>query len=343
MNNVDLIIEIIRLLGGGILGGGFALLGLHFQGRQNMNALREQHKQAQEREDKRRQTELAQHEEADRQLVREYAELLLFRIRNIATIVFLGPDNYDQAEGHRYKTLKPFMLETDINPSNPENCLAISITFLMFQLIAAMRLAVAARFARALSDEHRAFLDNWERRLEPIFSSRAYPGNRWLCREQVEVIGERMLIKDDTTAASRPMHWQEFTREAGNDTVLAALTETVRSKLASIFDDGDPAHLAARKEAQCRLAIMALYLIELMPESERDSYTLKETSKQLWDNLVESFASEWKRPGRRPNWYVFQKDDLRRRAEEAKKLGSGPRNGAKNGNGNRPRYTNGTK
>jgi hypothetical protein len=92
--------------------------------------------------------------------------------------------------------------------------------------------------------------------------------------------------------------------------VWKELSDTVASNLRFIFRD-DKA-IPPRKASQCRLAIMALYLIALSKAAGYDTWNLREAA--LWNTVAEWFKWEADH-GQSPRWYVFEYGDAERRAQ----------------------------
>lgn len=262
----------------------------------------------QKREEDQRTRQFAEADKADRLVVIEYVDLLLPRLTDSASIHYLASDNRDADELRRYQNLQKYMQEREINEAHPERNLGLRMAFLIFQLTSAMRIALNARWTRPLTDEQRLFLSHWESDIEPIMCSGRYPGKELLYREQIEIINEEMLVAPSATRITRPLNWKEFCEEYRSSDAFKDLAELVADKLRFIFDEGNS--LPPRKAMQCRLAITALYLIQLSKEAGNDSWNWREDS--LWRIASEWF--KWERDqGQSPRWYVFEVGDVEAR------------------------------
>ena len=120
------------------------------------------------RESDQRTRQFAESDKADRLVVVEYVDLLLPRLTDAASIVYLGPNNRDEDELRRYQNLQQLMAQVAIDAAHPEKNLGLRMAFLMFQLAAAMRIALNARWLRPLTEEQTKFLSHWEDHLEPV-------------------------------------------------------------------------------------------------------------------------------------------------------------------------------
>jgi hypothetical protein len=263
----------------------------------------------QRRDEDLRLRQFAESDRADRLVVIEYIDLLLPRLCEVASIYYLAADNKDAEELQRYLRLQKFMGASAVDPAHPERNLGMRMTFLLFQLIAAMRIALNARWTRPLTEEQSQFLSHWETHIEPMICSGRYPGKELLYREQIEIITEEMLVAPHATKVTRPLNWKEFCDKHSGNPAVRDLAETVAGKLRFIFDE--TRSLPPRKAMQCRLAIMALYLIQLSKEAGSDSWQRREEA--LWDIVTDWFTWEAEQ-GQKPAWYVFEFGDVARRA-----------------------------
>ncbi len=269
--------------------------------RQNLEVMSLQH----DRESDQRTKQFAESDKADRLVVVEYVDLLLPRLIDAASIVYLGSNNRDQDELRRYQNLQHIMSLTDIDPAHPEKNLGLRMAFLMFQLTAAMRLALNARWLRPLTEDQTKFLAHWEDHLEPIFCSGRYPGKELLYREQAEIIVEEMLVAPSATKVTRPLNWKEFCEKCQACPVLKELAEQVADRLRFIFVETNS--LPPRRAMQCRLAILALYLVQISKDAGNDSWNRREES--LWRIVKEWFTWE-DAQGQHPHWFVFRFGDV---------------------------------
>lgn len=269
--------------------------------RQTLETMALQH----DREADQRTKQFAESDKADRLVVVEYVDLLLPRLIDAASIGYLGPNNRDQEELRRYQSLQQFMTQDAIDPAHPEKNLGLRMAFLVFQLTAAMRIALNARWLRPLTDVQTRFLSHWEDHLEPVFCSGRYPGKEVLYREQAEIIVEEMLIAPGATKVTRPLNWKEFCDKCESSPVLRELAEQVADRLRFIFVETNS--LPPRRAMQCRLAILALYLVQISKDAGNDSWTRREES--LWRIAREWFAWEAGQ-GQNPRWFVFRFGDV---------------------------------
>jgi hypothetical protein len=273
--------------------------------KQNMEMLALQ----QRREEDLRLRQFEESDRADRLVVIEYVDLLLPRLTEVCSIRYLGYDNNDPDELQRFQLFQSRMMEKGIDRAHPERNLGLRIAFLLFQLVGSMRIALNARWARPLSERQTTFLAHWERHIEPMICSGRYPGKELLNREQLEIIGAEMLVAPPATAAVRPLNWKEFCTRCEGDPVLRELSEIVASRLQFIFNDENS--LPPRKAMQCRLAIMALYLIQLSKEAGNESWNRRE--EDCWRVVTDFF--EWEsQVSQDPKWFVFQFGDVAERA-----------------------------
>jgi hypothetical protein len=272
--------------------------------RQNMEVLTLQ----QRREEDLRIRQFAESDRADRLVVIEYVDLLLPRLIEVSAIYYIGSDNRDADELRRFKQLQRFMLEQTVDFAHPERNLGLRMAFLLFQLVGSMRIALNARWTRPLTDEQTAFLSHWESHIEPMICSGRYPGKELLYREQIEIIGSEMLVAPEATKVARPINWKEFCEKCVAIAAVSELADVVAGKLRFIFDEANS--LPPRRAMQCRLAIMALYLIRLTKEAGNDSWTRREDG--LWRIVSDWFQWEFKE-GQDPKWYVFTVGDVAQR------------------------------
>jgi len=262
----------------------------------------------QKREEDQRVRQFAEADRADRLVVIEYVDLLLPRLTDVASIYYLASDNRNAEELRRYQTLQRYMQESEIDEAHPEKNLGLRMAFLMFQLTSAMKIALSARWTRPLTEEQRTFLSHWESDIEPIICSGRYPGKELLYREQIEIINAEMLVTSSATSITRPLNWREFCRKHRSGRAFQDLAELVADKLRFTFDETNS--LPPRRAMQCRLAIMALYLIQLSKEVENSSWNRREDA--LWRVATEWF--KWEREhGQSPSWFVFQFGDVEAR------------------------------
>lgn len=279
--------------------------------RQNLEVITLQQK----REEDLRLRQFAESDRADRLVVTEYLDLIMMRLIQTSSIYYLGSDNRDDDERQLYLQLQKYMNATEIDPAHPEKTAALRMAFLLFQLMAAMRIALDARWTRPLTDVQTKFLAHWEEHLEPMICSGRYPGKELLYREQVEIITEEMLTRTDGVRITRPLNWAEFCKKYSTNVVVKELTEVVARKFRFVFDETKS--LPPRKATQCRLAIMALYLIQLSRESGNDSWNRRE--ENLWRTITEWF--KWERDqGQAPEWFVFSYGDVAARIKVAPAL-----------------------
>lgn len=259
----------------------------------------------QKREEELRLRQFAESDRADRLVVTEYVDLILMRLIETSSIHYLGSDNNNSDELREYMKLQKYMNETKMDPAHPEKTAALRMAFLLFQLMASMRIALNARWTRPLTEVQSQFLSHWEDHLEPMICSSRYPGKELLYREQVEIITEEMLTGPEGNRITRPLNWSEFCKKYSTNPVVAELTEVVANKIRFVFNEANS--LPPRKATQCRLAIMALYLIQLSKEAGNDSWTWREDG--LWYTTTEWF--KWMSvQGQEPHWFVFKFGDV---------------------------------
>jgi hypothetical protein len=231
-------------------------------------------------------------------------------MHEIATIRYLAEDNKDSAELEKYTRLKRYISEYEVSLAHPERTLGYRISFLIFQLVAAMRLALIARWTRPLSDAQSQFLKYWELDLEPVLCSGRYPGKEFLYREQLEIVSHEMITASSTLGITRPLNWTEFCQSLTADSVLGELAKIVAERIAFVFDEDKP--LPARKGMQCRLAIMGLYFIRLSQEAGEDTWIPHE--ERLWEVVVEQYEHE-KEYNYYNGWFVFERGDVEQRTQ----------------------------
>jgi hypothetical protein len=274
--------------------------------RQNMEVLAMQHR----REEDLRLRQFAESDRADRLVVIEYVDLVLPRLIEVASIDYIASDNKDAEELRRFKQLQRYMTEMVVDPAHPEKNLGLRTAFLLFQLTAAMRIALNARWTRPLTDEQGVFLSHWESHIEPMICSARYPGKELLYREQIEIITQEMLVAPEVTRIARPVNWSEFCEKYTATAVVRELAEQVAGRVRFIFNESNA--LPPRKAMQCRLGIMALYMIQLTKEAGNDSWSWR--NEGLWKIVAEWFAWEQKQ-GQNPKWYVFDRGDVAKRIQ----------------------------
>jgi hypothetical protein len=269
------------------------------------------------RDEELRARQFAESDRADRLLITEYVDLILPRLVQITSIYFLagGPANANDEERRSFESLRSWMNSDEVDPAHPEKNLKLRLTFLLFQMIAAMRLALNARWTRPLSTEQGKFLEHWEAHIEPIFCSGRYPGDELLYREQIEIIADEMLPMSGRSAGRRPMNWHDFSRSYQQGGVLRSLTDLVGRKLAFIFADHDKRNTPLRRSAQCRLAIFALYLIRMSEEAGNDSWSWRAAG--IWKTVTDWYSWE-DSMGQQPKWFVFEYQDVANRLAPAR-------------------------
>jgi|GEM_PF-2665354 len=285
--------------------------------RSQLQLLEETHRQniavlsiQQKREEDLRIRQFAESDRADRLVVIEYVDLLLPRLIEVSAIRYLAADNKDADELRRYQQLQRYMSEQSVEPAHPEKNLGLRMAFLLFQLIGSLRIALSARWTRPLTDEQTTFLSHWESHLEPMICSGRYPGKELLYREQVEIVSAEMLASPETAKVPRPINWKEFCDKCVAEPALKRLADVVAGKLRFIFDEANS--LPPRKAMQCRLAIMALYLIKLSKDAGNDSWARSEEG--LW-NIVRDWFRWESDQGQEPRWFVFKFGDAATQTE----------------------------
>ncbi len=244
-------------------------------------------------------------ERAERLMVQDYVDLLLPRLLKITSLRYLGSRNRNLDELARYRNQAHFMAAQVIDPAHPEKNLAVRIAFLVLQLSAAFRIALDARWVRALTDTQHTFLENWGRRLEPVICSGLYPGEVFLYREQLEM-ANNIMIRKSNRGLLRPLDWQEFTVELEANEVLREITDLIANQFRLIFDETVPD--PKRRAMQCRLAILCLYLYALSDRNGNAARERKETA--LWQKVGDWF--QWEEDaGQNPRWFVFEYGDIK--------------------------------
>lgn len=320
MQDLGPIIGLAAVIAGTLLGGWLqARLSRKQAAQEHHNqlaVLAETHRQSiemltmqQKREEDLRVRQFAESDRADRLVVTEYVDLLLPRLIESSSIHYLAKDNKDPDELRRYTTLQKFMAETTVDPAHPERNAALRMAFLLFQLMAAMRIALNARWTRPLTDEQSRFLSHWEEHLEPMFCSGRYPGKELLYREQVEIITEEMLTGPEGVRITRPLNWSEFCKKYTANPVVKELAELVAGRFRFVFNEANS--LPPRKATQCRLAIMALYLVQISKETGNDSWAWRDES--LWKTVADWFRWEFEQ-NQAPKWFVFLYGDAAEKA-----------------------------
>ncbi len=278
--------------------------------RQNLEVLALQ----QTREDAIRTRQFAEADKADRLLVMEYVDLLLPRLIEVASIDYIASDNANPVELQRYLQLQRYILADEIDPAHPESTLGIRMAFLLFQVVAAFRLALGARWIRPLTTEHSAFLAKWESHIEPVVCSPRYQGKELMYREQLQIVWDEMLAVHEATKVASPLNWKAFVAKYTSDPAIRDLVELVSSKLQFIFVETN--QLPPRKAMQCRLAIMALYLIDLCKAAGSHIWDQREAG--LWDIVVDWF--KWQIDANQdPHWYLFAPGDVKSRLKTTAK------------------------
>lgn len=281
--------------------------------RQNVEVLALQQRQ----EEELRIRQFAESDRADRLVVIEYIDLLLPRLIEVASIEYVASDNVDADELRRFKLLQNYMTSSVVDPAHPERNLGLRMSFLLSQLTAAMRIALNARWTRPLTDAQTHFLAHWESHIEPMMCSGRYPGKVLLYREQIEIITQEMLITPDTTRVPRPLNWKEFCEKYTANQVVRELAEQVAGRIRYIFNESNS--LPPRKAMQCRLGIMALYLIQMSKEAGNDSWTWRE--EKLWEIVANWFVWESSQK-QNPRWYVFERGDVAKHASVSETAGA---------------------
>ena len=314
IDHLDPLIGVVAVVVGSSIAGWFQLAAARRLSedahRSELEMLRQAHTQNLDvlklqahREDTLKQKEFEEADNADRLLVIDYVDMLVPRLAGIASIGWLGEDNRNPEELQRYRIAKEYIWSADLDPAHPEKTLGVRVTFLMFQFAASMRRALNARWTRPISERQRTFLIHWEKHFEPAFCSGRYPGKEMLYREQLEVITEKFLIQS-TSGLVKPMNWAQFCERLYDDSTLKQLTEDVTFKLRFIFDETQPPE--ARRAMQCRLAILALYLVRLSQDADDNLWDPLEG--KLWTTVRRQFAFEMER-GWNPQWYVYKPGD----------------------------------
>lgn len=180
------------------------------------------------------------------------------------------------------------MQANPVDAAYPERSVSLRIAFRLFQLVAAMRLALNAPRTRVVSEKHRQFLDEWNSHLAPVLCSPDYTGEPLLFREQLEIIANEMLVKPNTTDAVRPVDWSEFVAKYTQGGVIKSLADIVCERIAFICHD--TGSMRCRRLLQCRLAILGLYLIGLSKLAGKDFWSSREPG--LWSTVRNGFRRE---------------------------------------------------
>lgn len=275
-----------------------------------MALLRESHRH----EDEDRARQHAEADRADRLRVIDYVELLIPRLAELATLGWLGSSRAGGGASGQFARLEPWMNTTAVDPAHPERNLSLRTAFLGFRLAAAMQMALQARWLRPLTPIQAEFLSRWERHIEPVLCSNRYPGAPILYREQLEIIANQMMVRSEATGEARPMNWREFCDLYNQDPVWKELADTVAGYLRQIFaKEGD---LRERKNRECRLAIMALYLIDLCRSEGEMRWG--DLEGNLWRTITRQYAHIQEKSGQPPMWYVFAPGDVGERLAATK-------------------------
>lgn len=233
--------EAIWALVGAVLGaaitGYFQLQAAEKQSLQQLQLLERQFAHAVDTDERQYQRELQQKEEANNQLIKSYIFLLIPMLRELAEISYLPREN-EIYQNEIYQRMKKGIYDVGnkIDPVNPQENRGYQMTFLIFQFIAAYKIALSSRFSRAITMEQKSFLDQWEDKFEQIFCSPKYPGKPWFYRERIDVIAEEMLTVSTKTGLLRPMNWKEFVEKIFADDVFKALVEGLRNQFSFVFD-----------------------------------------------------------------------------------------------------------
>jgi hypothetical protein len=272
----------------------------------SLELAREQAKLSHEREVAARLRQAEELETAERLLVQSYIDLLVPRLDQITTIFYLSRGNRDEEERRRFAQLATFMESNSVDPAHPQRNLSLRMTFLLFQLCAAIRIALDARWSRALTPRQHEFLAEWDLRIEPVLCSTRYPGDPFLYREQLELVVNLMIIRTER-AVLRPLDWREFVAALDRCPELKEISTVVGKGFRRVFDETIPA--PPRRAEQCRLAILGLYLIHF----GADNGSWSRQADGFWDTTTEWFR--WQhREGQKPDWFVFERGDVRGRA-----------------------------
>lgn len=275
--------------------------------RQNLEVLSLQ----QRREEDARMRQFAESDRADRLVVIEYVDLILPRLIEVSSIEYIASNSKNPEELRKFQLLQRLMADTTVDHAHPERNLGLRMAFLWFQMIASMRIASNARWTRPLTDMQSEFLAHWESHIEPMFCSGRYPGKELLYREQVEILTHEMLVAPAVTTVPRPLDWREFCGRYTTDPVVRDLAELVAERVRFIFVETNA--LPPRKAMQCRLAIMALYLIQLSKEAGNESWAWREDA--LWRTVTSWFAWEASQ-NQSPKWFVFEFGDVAARLRQ---------------------------
>lgn len=274
----------------------------------SLNLLREQFAN----QESQRQQQNMEAENADRLRVLEYVELLIPRLEDIAEIEYLASNNLNSDELESFLNLQRYISVRDVDPASPQKTLGLRIAFIIFQIAAALRLALLARWTRPISSQHARFLNYWEMNIEPVICSGRYPGKQLLYREQLEIAAQEMITLPETTQIPHPLNWHEFVNNRyRTDHVLKELAHFVSGKLEYIFEENGS--LANRKEMQCRLAIMGIYMVRLAEEAGAKGWSRRLDG--FWKVVLAQYRHEIA-TNRYDGWFVFERGDVATRANE---------------------------
>jgi len=252
-------------------------------------------------------------ENAQRVLVQQYAKSLLPLIKRICEIKWLDEStNKNEEDKKKLQKLKRFILTDALDCAHPQTNAGYQGTFLIYQFIAAFNLALAMRVKGYFTPTYKEFINNWERQFLTVFCSTIYPGIPWFFREQLEVIGQEMLIWDEKLNQVRPLNWFEFTHKLNNEPNFKSLCEALREKIVHIFRED--CALANRLQTQTRFAFFALYLLSMLDESDMD-VGFKGFEQVFWNNICCWYRDN---PEKNGYIYVFQKGDVAKRCNEIK-------------------------
>lgn len=193
-----------------------------------------------------------------------------------------------------------------IDSVNPQENRGYHIVFLIFQFIAAFKIALSSRFLGAITEEQRRFLNKWESKIEQVFCSSQYPGKPWFYREKIDVLAEDMLIISDKTGILRPMNWREFVEKLSRDETFKELVEGLRNDYSYIFNDSKD--IRARYRSKCRISIFGLYLLDLLNERERKEH--HRFAKDIFLKGICSWYEEEENKDQYKSFYLFEKGDI---------------------------------
>ena len=120
------------------------------------------------------------------------------------------------------------------------------------------------------------------------------------------MIADEMLA-NKYDGITRPLNWSEFCKRYAEGGVLHELTDLVAGQFRFIFDDTNPRTTPPRRAMQCRLAILALYLIHLSEENGNMFWTRR--TDGIWSVVTNWF--KWEREQtQKPQWFVFKFGDV---------------------------------